>query len=83
MLFIIYLLVANPPTNLEVAYDGLTSTVSWSPDPGPEEYPVTGYQIDYQLVEVSTVNMVQHAFKNLAKQFDIPERKIPGDFMLC
>ena len=36
----------KPPTNLKVEHSGHACTVSWTLEEEPEEFPVTGYQID-------------------------------------
>ena len=36
----------KPPTSLNVKYSGQMCTISWTSEKGPEEFPVTGYQID-------------------------------------
>jgi len=39
----------QPPTDLAVAHSGQSCCVSWEPVKGPEDFPVTGYQIDYDI----------------------------------
>ena len=40
--------MAKPPKGLTVTHFGVSCCVSWEPEQGPEDFPVTGYQIEYR-----------------------------------
>lgn len=44
-------ILAKPPTNLQVSHftsGRCTYAISWTPGPAPDQFPVTGYQVDYE-----------------------------------
>lgn len=41
-------LLAKPPKGMTVTHFGISACVSWEPEQGPEDFPVTGYRIEYR-----------------------------------